>query len=160
MIDASLRATVLGSLRKLHQDFNISFIYITHDLATAYQISRDIIVLYAGTVAEMGDVDLVVNQPQHPYTRLLTGSIPLPDPDRHWGAGNLPTPPAGDTDVERGCKFAPRCPHVMPKCREAAPPLFQTNARRLAACYLYEASPAVQPEEMGSALAASASAAS
>jgi peptide/nickel transport system ATP-binding protein len=159
MIDASLRATVLGSLRKLNEEFGISFIYITHDLATAYQISQNIIVLYAGSVAETGDVELVVNQPQHPYTRLLTGSIPMPDPDHHWGVGAA-AGPAADASLERGCKFAPRCPHVMPKCREAAPPLFQTHARRLAACYLYDASPAVQPEEVGASLAASAPAAS
>lgn len=84
MIDASSRATVLANLRQLNQEFGISIIYITHDLTTAYQISENIIVLYAGSVAEIGTVEQVVNQPRHPYTQLLIGSIPLPDPTRHW----------------------------------------------------------------------------
>src|SRR6059058_177217 len=75
MVDASLRATILESLRKLHADFGISFLYITHDLTTAYQVSENIVVLYRGTVAEAGEVGLVVRDPQHPYTRLLVGSI-------------------------------------------------------------------------------------
>ena len=80
MVDASLRATILESLRQLHLDFGISLLYITHDLTTAYQISQNIIVLYRGEVAEAGDVDLVVKQPRHPYTQLLIQSIPKADP--------------------------------------------------------------------------------
>ena len=86
MVDASLRATILGSLRKLHDEFGISLIYITHDLTTAYQISQNVIVLYRGLVAEAGDVEEVVGEPKHPYTQLLIGSIPLPDPDHPWRA--------------------------------------------------------------------------
>src|SRR5262249_30264572 len=80
MVDASLRATILGSLRKLTREFGISLVYITHDLTTAYQISQNIIVLYGGSVAEAGAVEQVVRAPMHPYTRLLVGSIPLPNP--------------------------------------------------------------------------------
>jgi ABC-type oligopeptide transport system ATPase subunit len=85
MVDASLRVTVLGNLLQLKQDFGISLIYITHDLATAYQISDRIIVLHQGRVVEAGDPEQVVKHPQHPYTRLLIGSIPLPDPNHPWG---------------------------------------------------------------------------
>src|SRR5918993_2829447 len=73
MVDASLRATILGSLRELNRAFGISVLYITHDLTTAYQISQDILVLYRGTVAESGNVETVVQNPQHPYTQLLVG---------------------------------------------------------------------------------------
>ena len=86
MVDASLRATILESLRDLNRRFGISIIYITHDLTTAYQISENIVVLYRGAVAEVGDVERVVKQPEHPYTRLLIGSIPRPDPERRLGA--------------------------------------------------------------------------
>jgi peptide/nickel transport system ATP-binding protein len=85
MVDASLRVTVLGNLLQLKQDFGISLIYITHDLATAYQISDRIIVLHQGLVVEAGDPEQVVKHPAHPYTRLLIGAIPLPDPNRPWG---------------------------------------------------------------------------
>src|SRR5919199_3725376 len=69
MVDASLRATILDSLKTLNKDFGISLVYITHDLTTAYQISDNIIVLYRGSVAEAGDVEQVVKQPKHPYTQ-------------------------------------------------------------------------------------------
>ena len=85
MVDASLRVTVLANLLQLKQEFGISLIYITHDLATAYQISDRIIVLHRGSVVEAGDPEQVVKRPEHPYTKLLIGSIPLPDPDRGWG---------------------------------------------------------------------------
>ena len=85
MVDASLRVTVLGNLLQLKREFGISLIYITHDLATAYQISDRIIVLNRGEVVEEGDPEQIVKHPQHPYTQLLIGSIPLPDPKRRWG---------------------------------------------------------------------------
>jgi peptide/nickel transport system ATP-binding protein len=85
MVDASLRVTVLANLLQLKQDYGISLIYITHDLATAYQISDRIIVLHQGRVVEAGDPEQVVKHPQHPYTKLLIGSVPLPDPNHPWG---------------------------------------------------------------------------
>jgi ABC-type oligopeptide transport system ATPase subunit len=84
MVDASLRVTVLGNLLQLKRDYGISLIYITHDLATAYQISDRIVVLHRGEVVEAGDPEQVVKHPEHPYTKLLISSIPLPDPDRPW----------------------------------------------------------------------------
>lgn len=148
MIDASLRATVLDNLRQLNEEFGISLIYITHDLTTAYQISGNIIVLYRGSVAEAGDVELVVGQPQHPYTRLLIGSIPLPDPNRRW-SGEAPASAIGEQAGDGlGCKFADRCPQAFSLCLEKAPPLFQTNQHRAAACYLYQDHPSIRREEM------------
>src|SRR5687768_9077161 len=89
MVDASLRATILESLRQLHLKFGISILYITHDLTTAYQISQNILVMYRGEVAEAGDVDLVVKDPRHPYTQLLIQSIPKADPDHPWHGHEL-----------------------------------------------------------------------
>jgi len=149
MIDASLRATVLANLRQLNEEFGISIVYITHDLTTAYQISHNLIVLYSGSVMEAGDVELVVKQPQHPYTKLLIGSIPLPNPDRRW-SGEAPASAFGkQAGNGRGCKFASRCPNAFSPCLEKAPPLFQTNSHRAAACYLYQDHPSIQPEQMG-----------
>jgi peptide/nickel transport system ATP-binding protein len=157
MVDASLRATILESLMKLKRELGISLVYITHDLTTAYQISETIYILYRGSVAEVGSVEHVIKDPQHPYTRLLVSSIPLPDPDIRWG---------GEEDIERkavftgaareevhGCKFSNRCPFVMAECREKAPPLYQTNADRAVACYLYKEAPQVSGKEMAERLA-------
>lgn len=149
MIDASLRATVLGSLQRIKEEFGISIIYITHDLTTAYQIGDNIIVLYRGAVAEAGSVELVVRQPSHPYTRLLVGSIPVPNPDQPWAAeaaAALPNQPRG----QAACKFADRCPVAMTQCLQQAPPLYQTDPQRVAACFLYEGAPVVGTAQMDS----------
>lgn len=146
MVDASLRATILKNLSQLNQQFGISFIYITHDLTTAYQVSENIIVLYRGAVAEAGDVEQIVQQPQHPYTQLLIGSIPLPDPKRPWAAAK---PAAGiGAPTEKSCTFTDRCPYAMPMCVARHPPLFRTDPRRVSACYLYRDAPALPPEEL------------
>jgi peptide/nickel transport system ATP-binding protein len=100
MIDASLRATVLGNLLQLKNEFGISLIYITHDLTTAYQISDRIMVLYHGDVVESGAPEEVIEHPKHPYTRLLIESIPEPDPDHAWGDGqDLPGLEEDDEEV-------------------------------------------------------------
>lgn len=149
MVDASLRATILDSLRQLNQQFGISLIYITHDLTTAYQISENIIVLYRGSVAEVGDVELVVKDPKHPYTRLLVGSVPLPDPDRTWEKEKtISDVSARATATAGGCKFADRCPYVMAVCHQKVPPLFQVNPHRAAACFLYQDSPSIAAEDI------------
>jgi oligopeptide/dipeptide ABC transporter ATP-binding protein len=157
MVDASLRATILESLMKLKRELGISLVYITHDLTTAYQISENIYILYRGSVAEVGSVEQVIKDPQHPYTRLLVSSIPLPDPDIRWGK---------EMDIERkatasgaalaevqGCKFANRCPFVMQECRQQAPPLYRTNDDRAVACYLYKDAEQVSGAAMAEALA-------
>ena len=84
MVDASLRATILEALRTIHEKENISMIYITHDLNTAYQIAEDIMIMYHGEVVEEGAVDDVINNPKHPYTQLLINCIPKPDPKEKW----------------------------------------------------------------------------
>lgn len=149
MIDASLRATVIESLRDLNRRFGISLIYITHDLTTAYQLSENIVVLYRGAVAEVGDVEHVVKAPEHPYTRLLIGSIPQPDPKHPWGAKEkAPDPTSNNKAGRMGCQFADRCPNVMAICREKAPPLYQTAPHRATACYLYREAPVATSEKL------------
>jgi peptide/nickel transport system ATP-binding protein len=157
MVDASLRATILESLVRLKRELGISFIYITHDLTTAYQVSQNIYILYRGSVAEVGSVEKVIKAPKHPYTRLLVSSIPLPDPDRHWGgeseietkatASGVPLAETG------GCKFTNRCPFAMEECHQAPPPLYLTDDDRAVACYLYKDSAQVSGGEMAESLA-------
>jgi len=150
MIDASLRATVIESLSDLNRRFGISLIYITHDLTTAYQISENIVVLYRGAVAEAGDVERVVKEPEHPYTRLLISSIPRPDPEHAWGLKEDVLDDTSNGGTGRvGCHFADRCPNVMPMCREKTPPLYQTAPHRATACYLYRESAVAALETLG-----------
>ena len=138
MIDASLRAQILEIMLKLKEDFGISFLFITHDLSTAYQISDRIYMLYRGSVAETGDASGVINDPQHPYTQLLISSIPTPDPSAKWQE-------EVEVSVEEemgkgdrvGCKFYSRCPHATQICNESHPPLYPVGDGHQASCYLY-----------------------
>ena len=157
MVDASLRATILESLVKLKRELGISLVYITHDLTTAYQVSQNIYVLYRGSVAEVGSVEKVIGDPKHPYTRLLVNSIPLPDPDLHWGGENeiqtRASAPSAPLSEVQGCKFSNRCPYVMAECRQAPPPLYLTDDDRAVACYLHKDSVPVSGRDMAESLA-------
>jgi oligopeptide/dipeptide ABC transporter ATP-binding protein len=150
MVDASLRATILGSLRKLHDELGISLLYITHDLATAYQVADSILVLYRACVAEAGDVERVVKTPQHPYTQLLIGSIPRVSTVRDWA---LEEPRSEQAAGPGGCVFADRCPVVMTRCRSERPPLFRTDANRAVACFHQDSAPALPAGQTAPVLA-------
>src|SRR5260221_13385264 len=80
MVDASLRAMILDIMLRLRDEEGISFLYITHDLSTAYHVGDQICILYQGSVVEQGPAQAVIDNPQHRYSRLLVSSIPLPDP--------------------------------------------------------------------------------
>ncbi|HVW91458.1 MAG TPA: ABC transporter ATP-binding protein [Devosia sp.] len=151
MVDASLRANILETLRSLQRDHGVSIIYITHDLTTAYHISKSIIVLYRGQVMEAGDVDTVIKDPRHPYTKLLVDSIPWPNLDQRWG--NEPIKARVADGYSDGCKFRTRCPMAMEACK-VRPPLFQIDPTHTAACYLYDKQPEVAPERLSELLPA------
>lgn len=151
MVDASLRASILETLRGLQRDHGVSILYITHDLTTAYHIAHSIIVLYRGSVMEAGDTDSVITNPQHPYTRLLIDSIPWPDINRRWGETELKAPEGEQADHQPGCKFLSRCPHAMEKCR-VLPPLFRLSEHQAASCYLHEKQPSMGSERLSELL--------
>jgi peptide/nickel transport system ATP-binding protein len=139
MIDASLRASILDVMIRLKEENNISFLYITHDLSTAYQISDQIYILYQGIVAEQGSTISVIDRPHHPYVQLLVDSVPVPDPNVRW-KGEIVLPPEEEmrSSMHSGCRFYPRCPARMERCLTAQPPLYQVDDEHQAACYLYE----------------------
>jgi len=138
MVDASLRASILDVMMRL-RDEGISFLYITHDLSTAYQIGDQIYILYQGTIAEKGSTINVIDQPKHPYVQLLVDSVPVPNPDIKW-EGEIVLPPEEEmrSSVHTGCRFYPRCPKRMDRCLEAQPPLYKIDQiDHQASCYLY-----------------------
>ena len=159
MIDASLRAIVLSSLRTLNTDLEIPILYITHDLTTAYHIAHAIIVLYRGTIVEAGDAEAVIQNPQHPYTRLLVDSIPSPDLDTPWGNGR----PLSDGFARPapasvgGCPFIARCSHAMPRCATQLPPLYAPNPCQAVRCVLHEDAPRFAEAELSELLHLNAS---
>lgn len=143
MVDASLRATILESLRALNREFGISILYVTHDLTTAYQICENIIIMYQGSVVEAGTVEKVIRAPEHPYTQLLINSIPRMRAVRNWEQEEKEgaMAEANDSRQSAGCKFADRCPAVMEKCWTQIPSLYRTSDNRIARCFLYEDQP-------------------
>jgi oligopeptide/dipeptide ABC transporter ATP-binding protein len=152
MVDASLRATILGLLRQLTDDHGISILYITHDLATAYQVSDTILVLYRAHLAEAGAVERVVGAPCHPYTQLLVSAIPRAHATRDWLAQEQDSRPKGLAPTAEGCCFADRCPVVMPACLAGSPGLYRTEPRRAVACVQYRDYPILSSGNPGMVL--------
>lgn len=140
-VDASLRAMILDIMTGLRDEHHISFLYITHDLSTAYQIGDDMYVLFQGSTVEMGDTGQIIGNPKHPYVQQLIASIPVPDPDLKWDTDiRLPSEEEIRTKYARGCRFFPRCQHGMDRCRAAQPPLYRIGDAQQSACFLYESS--------------------
>jgi peptide/nickel transport system ATP-binding protein len=148
MVDASLRAMILDIMLRLRDERNISFLYITHDLSTAYQVGDEIYLLYQGVVAEKGKTIEVIDNPKHPYVQALIGSIPVPDPTQKWDINViLPDDEEMRAQADSGCRFYSRCPYRMDHCLTKQPPLYQINgATHGAACYLYEAHPELEKQ--------------
>lgn len=152
MVDASLRSMILDIMLRLRDDYGISFLYITHDLSTAYQIGDRIYLLYQGSIAERGDTVEVIEEPKHPYVQLLIDSIPVPDPNVRWGGEEVLSLDDEQMRVSAtsGCRFYPRCNQRMDRCLEALPKLYTIPTTRNgdsaskvpiaheASCYLYD----------------------
>ena len=140
MVDASLRAMILDIMLRMRDEFGISFLYITHDLSTAYQISDNTYILYQGSIAERGGSAEVIEHPRHPYVQLLLGSIPVPDPKQRWQSDvQIPSEEEQRAAGLHGCPFYARCPMRMDRCQLSPPPLYELEAAgHQCACYLCE----------------------
>ncbi len=120
MVDASLRMSIVNLFRKLCDEFAVSVLYITHDLATAYYVSDRIAVMFRGNIVEMGKVEEVLGNPRHPYTRLLLESIPEPDPAKRLEE-RIVFLEEREEYLRTGCKFAGRCPEAWELCSREVP---------------------------------------
>ncbi len=145
MVDASLRSMILDTMLRLRNEHNISFLYITHDLSTAYQISDSTYILYQGLIAESGSTPKVIEDAKHPYVQLLIDSIPEPNPRTRWNSQiALPNEETFRLRNLQGCRFYPRCPHHMAHCQEVIPkPIDIAADDHKVACLLYEKEPSV-----------------
>jgi peptide/nickel transport system ATP-binding protein len=136
MADVSVRALILQLMRGLKQDMGLTYLFITHDLATAKYLCDRIAVMYLGRIVELASRDMLFGNPHHPYTRALLAAVPVPDPkarrDKKLPKGEIPSA----INPPEGCHFHPRCPFVMPKCREARPPLREVAPGHFSACIL------------------------
>jgi peptide/nickel transport system ATP-binding protein len=137
MLDASLRMSIVNTFRDLKEQQNVSVIYITHDLATAYYAADRIAVMLRGWVVELGTVEQVLGKPLHPYTQILKNSVPEPDPQMRWTDKIALARPEAEEYLQAGCKFAGRCPFVMDICRRVTPNDVIAEGRTVK-CHLYD----------------------
>jgi len=134
MLDVSVRAEVLELMKELQKKHNISYVYITHDLATARHFGNRIAILYLGKIVEMGSIDDVLLSPRHPYTQALIDALSAPDPDNLKKDKKIRINDALDIDVYSGCRFRARCPYAIEECK-AEPPLEAKHGRDVA-CFV------------------------
>ncbi len=139
MLDVSIRMGVLNLMRRLTDQRGISWLYITHDVASARYVSDDTIVMYAGWMVEGGPAEAVIQEAAHPYTRLLLSAVPDPAAGKRKGQVEGRGEPPSLIDPPPGCPFAPRCPAVLPVCREAMPGVSQLGGGHWTRCHLYGA---------------------
>jgi len=143
MIDASLRASILGLMRDIKDDYGVSFLYITHDISTASILADQIVVVYLGSIMEYGDFDEVATNPQHPYVKLLMESVPIPDPKRRWKKAvklkeeESEILPKDLVKFRSRCKFCRRCLEVKEICYEKPPPIIDIGNDHKVLCWLY-----------------------
>lgn len=135
MLDVSIRAEMLELMQELQKKYNISFIYITHDLATARYFGQRIGILYLGKIVEIGPINQVLVNPKHPYTQALIDAISEPDPDNLHREKKIRINEPSDVDVYQGCRFRARCPYVIEKCKEE-PDLEKVDDEHYAACFV------------------------
>jgi len=137
-LDVSIRAQILNLLRDLQAELGVSYLFIAHDLAAVAHMSHVIVVMYLGKIVESGDARTLARAPKHPYTEaLFSAALPSHPNERRDEiilSGEVPSP----LNPPSGCRFHPRCPHVMARCRDEEPRLSDVEAR-LVACHLYDA---------------------
>jgi peptide/nickel transport system ATP-binding protein len=133
-LDVTIQAQILELMRNLRDEFGTAIMLITHDLGVIAEIAHDVVVMYAGKIVEQVDVRALFAEPQHPYTVGLLGSIPkLHQAQERLAAieGIVPNP----LSMPKGCRFNPRCPFAIDKCRAEEPPLMEVRPGHLAACW-------------------------
>jgi peptide/nickel transport system ATP-binding protein len=139
MLDASVRVEVLMLLRALQQNHNLAVIYITHDLSTVRYFAERIFVMYAAKIIEKASVDELISQPLHPYTQALLLAIPDPDAKNAITFKEVPPgEPPSLVNPPAGCRFHPRCAHVIKGlCDAQVPPEFEPRPKHFVGCWLY-----------------------
>jgi oligopeptide/dipeptide ABC transporter ATP-binding protein len=136
-LDVSIRAQILNLLVDLQRDLGLAYLFIAHDLAAVAHMSHSIAVMYLGQLVEYGPAKTVATDPRHPYTQALFSAALPSHPDETRDeiilTGEVPSP----VNPPSGCRFHPRCPHVLPRCAPDVPPLRPAHGRAIA-CHLFE----------------------
>lgn len=136
-LDVSIQSQVLNLLTDLQEEFDLTYLFIAHDLGVVRHISDRVGVMYLGRMAELADTEELYENPKHPYTQALLSAVPVPDPefekDRTILEGDVPSPANPPT----GCPFHTRCPKAMDVCKDVIPEFKETDQNHYVACHLY-----------------------
>ncbi|MFA1737641.1 ABC transporter ATP-binding protein [Lysinibacillus fusiformis] len=134
-LDVSIQSQILNLLKRLQQEYKISYLFISHDLSVVEHISHYIGVMYLGTIVEVGKKETIFNDPKHPYTQALIASVPIADPTlrkkKRVLIGDIPNP----KNPPSGCTFHTRCPFAADICKQAIPEMKKINEEQSVACH-------------------------
>jgi len=137
-LDVSIQAQIINLLQRIQADYDLTFLFISHDLGVVRHLSDRVVVMYLGRLAEMGETEQLFAEPKHPYTQALLSAVPSvkrrKTQSRMVLSGDVPTP----FNPPVGCRFNTRCPMVMDKCREVEPTWQDTGNGHFIACHLFE----------------------
>jgi oligopeptide/dipeptide ABC transporter ATP-binding protein len=137
-LDVSIQAQIINLLQRIQADYDLTFLFISHDLGVVRYLSNRVVVMYLGRLAEMGETEQLFAKPKHPYTQALLSAVPSvkrrKTQSRMVLSGDVPTP----FNPPAGCRFNTRCPMVMDKCREVEPTWQDTGNGHFVACHLFE----------------------
>jgi peptide/nickel transport system ATP-binding protein len=135
MLDVSIRVGILNLMLKLKEELGIAFLYVTHDIASARYVADEMLVMYAGQIVEQGPTESLLQDPLHPYTRLLLSAVP--DPEAGLRGKRLePRPRRGARDLLAGCRFVDRCPLAIGVCSSTPPSLVSVRLHHAARCHV------------------------
>ncbi len=146
-LDKSVEAQVLNLLMDLKDAFNLTYVFISHDLNVVRYISDRVMVMYLGQIVEVGPTDALFAQPAHPYTRALLSSIPAMDPAHRTEKAAITGDPPNPINPPSGCRFHTRCPVAQAVCAQRAPTLGSLHSQHPVACLMYEPSSGYKTEE-------------
>ncbi|MEM2424749.1 MAG: ATP-binding cassette domain-containing protein [Candidatus Bathyarchaeia archaeon] len=136
LLDATVRTQILDLVLKLKEEFNLTYLFITHDLALARYICNRLLVMYRGKIVETGETEQIISEPFHPYTKMLMLAVPVPNPFI-----KISLPPKidklADAFIYQGCRFYPRCPDATHLCQTEEPPLVEIDGRAVS-CWKYK----------------------
>jgi oligopeptide transport system ATP-binding protein len=144
-LDISIRAQILNLMQELQKKYNLTYIFVAHDLSLVRYIATRVAIMYMGEIVEMTTSEEFYKNPLHPYTKVLLSAIPIPDPDVPGQviriSGEVPNPAAPPS----GCRFHTRCPYAFERCKVEKPPLKEVGKQHLVSCHLFD-SPSVVKE--------------
>ena len=137
-LDVSIQAQIINLLKELQEKYNLTYLFISHDLSVVEHISDHVGVMYLGNLVEYGETQDIFDRPLHPYTKALFSAIPIPDPtvrrERIVLQGSIPSP----ANPPKGCKFHTRCPYATDRCREEAPCQREVEPGHYVVCHLFD----------------------